>query len=157
MRTLLPLLGAAVLLGSCAPLLSTAAQLAQQGPSSPSAGPLEIGQTWAITGLVNAENVAFDAPVTQLVGEPRQAATLAARDETAAFAAGRAGTNVVKYDATGVPTLKFVWVGRTVERRPYVYTCTITDPLSQPYQGTLTLDRGEPTPLRGSCTAQLKR
>lgn len=157
MRKLLLALVAASLLGSCAPILSTAAQLAEQGTAPARLGPLEVGQTWTVTGFVNAENVTFETPIPQLVGEVRQGATLTARDELTAFEAGRVGTNVVKYSATGVPTLRFSWVGRRVEGRPYVYTCTITDPASLPYRGTLTLERGEPSPLRGTCEAQLKR
>lgn len=150
---LLPLALTLPLLASCAPLASLLANSSSDGPSPRRAGPLVVGQTWTVSGLVDGRSVSATVSIPNLVDVQDTSATFNARDQLDAFAASRVGFTVADYDG-GRRVARFRWVG---ESAGLSYTCRIENVISAPLRGVLTYERGGQTVARGTCEAVISQ
>lgn len=150
---LLPLALTLPLLGSCAPLASILANRESDGPAPRRAGPLVVGQTWTVSGLVDGRSVSATVNVPDLVDVQDTSATFNARDQIDAFAASRAGFTVADYDSNR-RVARFRWVG---ESAGLSYTCRIENVILAPLRGVLTFERNGQIVARGTCEAVISQ
>jgi hypothetical protein len=148
LSALLAALALPLLLGSC----STISSVISQDAKVDSAGPLEVGKPWTLTGAIDSGTVNTSIPVKALYNVVGGSATVADRDQLSALEAGERGFSSAAYLTDSVNTLKFIWLGDAVGGVVPRYTCTITSLLQAPYAGVLVLQRGGNT-YRGTCTA----
>lgn len=152
-RALLPAaLIVSSVLASCAPVSSMLAARDAEGPSPRQAGPLTVGDTWTVSGPIDGRSVAATISIPDLVDVVNGTASVNDRDRLDAFAAGREGFGLARFDPDR-RYLTFSWVaaGNTM------YSCEITTLLSLPYQGRLTMQRGGQTVANGTCEANVSR
>ncbi|GAA0505532.1 hypothetical protein [Deinococcus depolymerans] len=141
-----------LLLASCAPVASMLASRDGAGPPPRQAGPLTVGDTWTVSGPIDGRSVTTTVNVTDLVDVPGGTASVSERDRLEAFAAGRVGYGVARYDPDR-RYVTFTWVGEG----DATYTCEVTSPLGLPYQGRLTMQRGGQTVATGTCEASVRQ
>ena len=141
-----------VLMASCTPVASLLAARDREGPSPRQAGPLTVGDTWTVSGPIDGRSVAATISVPDLVSVSGGTASVNERDRLDAFAAGREGFGVARYDPDRrYVTFSWVAAGSTT------YICEVTAPLSLPYQGRLTMQRGGQTVANGTCEANVSQ
>ena len=141
-----------VLMASCAPVASLLANRDAEGPPPRQAGPLTVGETWTVGGPIDGRSVAATIGIQDLVDVPGGTASVNERDRLDAFAAGREGFGVARYDPDR-RYLTFSWVGTGNT----TYTCEVTTLLSLPYQGRLTMLRGGQPVATGTCEANVRQ
>ncbi|WP_412029699.1 hypothetical protein [Deinococcus yunweiensis] len=137
------------LLGACAPLNAMLAERDANGPSPRRAGPLVVGQTWTVSGLVDGRAVTSTISIRDLVDVPQGSGSVNARDQIAAFEASQAGFTVAEFDSNR-RIARFRWVG---EGDSISYTCRIMNAAASPLRGELTYERFGKTVATGTCEA----
>lgn len=158
-RAVLPLaLGLPLMLGACAPINSLlASRDGEKGPVQ--FGPLAVGQTWTLSGVVDGRNVVTTVTVPDLMSVQGGFASFSARDEYTGFNDNRAGFAVASYDPDR-RSAEFRWVG-DAGAAPFdkvVYTCKLPNAvanLGTPLTGTLTYQRNGQVLANGTCEATL--
>ncbi|CAM3881892.1 hypothetical protein [Deinococcus frigens] len=158
-RAVLPLaLGLPLMMGSCAPITSLLASRdgGEKGPLQ--FGPLAVGQTWTLSGVVDGRNVVTTVTIPDLVNVQGKFASYSARDEYIGFNDSRAGFAVATYDPDR-RNAEFRWVGdagaASFDR--VTYTCKLDRLTGNPLIGTLTYMRNGKTVANGTCEANLSQ
>ncbi|MFC4455902.1 hypothetical protein [Deinococcus sonorensis] len=151
-RRALSLLALPLLFASCAPLISTAAQLSEQGPAPDRSGPLTVGQRWTVSGQIDGGPVSTTIPVPAL-NLTAQYARSTHTDRERVEQQATAGYQEAEYSDQGVPTLIFRWTENADGNGTGRYTCTLTTLTQAPYNGVLTLQRSGNN-YTGTCSAQ---
>ncbi|WP_156123085.1 hypothetical protein [Deinococcus radiopugnans] len=155
-RAVLPLaLSLPLLLGACAPVASLLSSTdGEKGPLQ--FGPLAVGQTWTVGGVVDSRNVVATVTIPDLVNVQGVFASSSARDEYNGFNDNRAGFAVASYDPDR-RSAEFRWVGdagaASFDR--VVYTCKIENLYATPLTGTLNYQRNGQLVATGTCEANL--
>lgn len=155
-RAVLPLaLGLPLLLGACAPVASLLSSTdGEKGPLQ--FGPLAVGQTWTVGGVVDSRNVVATVTIPDLVNVQGVFASSSARDEYNGFNDNRAGFAVASYDPDR-RSAEFRWVGdagaASFDR--VVYTCKIENLSATPLTGTLNYQRNGQLVATGTCEVNL--
>ncbi|WP_146202769.1 hypothetical protein [Deinococcus irradiatisoli] len=147
------LCGLALSLSACAPTLNLG-NVIDTTPSPAKAGPLLVGQTWAISGQLAGESVSKTLAVPRLTEVQNGSGTLSLRDQVAAAQVPSAGYEYVSYTNNDqLKQVHFVWnvaAAGGIDR----YECLTSDTGSLPLVGVLTLQRqGDATTARGTCSA----
>lgn len=155
-RAVLPLaLGLPLLLGACGPVASLLSSTdGEKGPLQ--FGPLAVGQTWTLSGVVDSRNVVTTVKIPDLVNVQGKFASSSARDEYTGFDDNRAGFAVATYDPDR-RNAEFRWVGDAgaASFDKVVYTCKLDNLAGNPLIGTLTYTRNGQTVANGTCEANL--
>ena len=155
-RAVLPLvLGLPLLMGSCAPINSLlASRDGEKGPLQ--FGPLAVGQTWTLSGVVDGRNVVTTVIIPDLMNVQGKFASHSARDEYTGFNDNRAGFAVATYDPDRRST-EFRWVGDAGNAAfdKVVYACQLGGVVGTPLTGTLTYQRNGQVVANGTCEANL--
>ncbi|GHF55587.1 hypothetical protein HNQ07_003335 [Deinococcus metalli] len=146
---LLPLALTLPLLGACAPLYAMLAERDANGPSPRRAGPLVVGQTWTVSGLVDGRAVTSTVSIRDLVNVPNGTGSVNARDQIAAFEESRAGFTVADFNPS-TRVVRFRWVG---EADGISYTCVASHTGASPLRGELTYERLGKVVATGTCDA----
>ncbi|AZI41637.1 hypothetical protein EHF33_01775 [Deinococcus psychrotolerans] len=148
----LPALLGGLMLSSCAPVLGN---VIDTSPSRKSAGPLIVGQTWAISGQLSGTSLSKTLSVPTLVEVQDGSGTLSVADQATAAQVPSGSYQYVSYtNSDQLKKASFVWneaaAGGGVNR----YECLSKNVESLPLTGVLTLKRqSESTVLVGTCTA----
>lgn len=145
---LLPLALILPLLGACAPLSSLLANR-DNGPSPRRAGPLTVGQTWTVSGLVDGRAVTSTVSIRDLVEVPNGSGSVNTRDQLTAFEQSQAGFSVADFNPS-TRVVRFRWVGETDGT---AYTCRIMNPIVSPLRGVVTYERLGRVVANGTCEA----
>ncbi|MDV6373797.1 hypothetical protein [Deinococcus arenicola] len=157
-RAALPLaLGLPLLLGACAPINSLlASRDGEKGPLQ--FGPLAVGQTWTLGGVLEGRNVVTTIAIPDLVNVQDRFASYSARDQYTGFNDNRTGFAVATYDP-GRRNVEFRWVGDagTASFDRVVYTCKLDRLIGNPLIGTLTYQRNGQVQANGTCEANLSQ
>ena len=161
-KRLLPaLMLSALSLSACAPA-ATNPLTNLLGPRTPDrAGPLIVGQTWAVSGLLPGQTqVSKTLAVPQLIAQDNASdiqikATNSTRDQTIAQQVPSADYQYVAYvNNDQYKQVRFVWNAAGGLGRVDTYTCAVTPTGSLPLTGVLTLQRPESATVQnGTCTA----
>lgn len=153
MRTpaLMALAALPLLLGSC----TTLSSFISTDPAVDSAGPLVVGQTLSVTGIIDGGNVSASVPVPQLVNVVGGRGTVSDRDRIDALQRGRSGFTSASYLNTNAENVTLIWIGDAVNGAAPQYTCSISTLTKAPYSGVLTLRRGANS-YTGTCSADLQ-
>ncbi len=147
-----PALLCGLALSGCAPVLGN---VIDTTPSRTSAGPLIVGQTWAISGQLSGTSLSKTLSVPRLVEVQDGSGTLSVADQASAAQLPSGTYEYVAYtNSDQLKKASFVWneavSGGGVNR----YECVAQNVVSLPLTGVLTLKRqGESTVLRGTCIA----
>lgn len=136
-----------LLMSSCAALNG----VLSNDPVVDSAGPLNVGKTYSVSGVIDGRTVSVGVPVTTLVTVTNGRGTVSDRDTLAALDAGKAGFVSASFLTSPVDSLNIVWTGDLVGGVTPRYTCVVSTLLSMPYTGVLTLVRGGNT-YKGTCS-----
>lgn len=149
-------LGLPLLLGACAPVNSLLASRdgGEKGPLQ--FGPLAVGQTWTVSGVVDSRNVVTTVTIPDLVNVQGKFASYSARDEYTGFNDNRAGFAVASYDPDR-RSAEFRWVGDAGAGSfdKVTYTCKLDNLTGTPLIGVLTYGRNGQTVANGTCEANL--
>lgn len=146
-----PALLCGLTLSACAPVLGN---IIDTTPSRASAGPLIVGQTWAISGQLSGTSLSKTLPVPRLVEVQDGSGTLSVADQAAAAQLPNGNYQYVSYtNSDQLKKASFVW-NEAVAGGVNLYECVAQNVQSSPLTGVLTLQRqGEATTLRGTCVA----
>lgn len=154
-----------VLLAPLVPLLFSSCALLgnviSTDPAVDSVGPLVVGKTLAVSGVVSGGPVSTSVPVPQLVNVVGGRGTVNDRDRLEALQSSRSGfasasyTNSSGYLTASGGVLNIDWIGANANGVAPKYTCTVTTFTLMPYSGVLTLRSGENS-YRGTCTVDFE-
>ena len=151
----------ALILNACAPTATTPLTNLL-GPKTPDrSGPLIVGQTWAISGVLSGTTpISKTLPVPQLVAQSNakdltSKGTVSVSDQALAEQVPSADYQFVAYTNNDQSKqVRFVWNGNVTSERVERYECRTPYNGSVPLRGVLTLQfQGSPTAQRGTCTA----
>ncbi|WP_309570640.1 hypothetical protein [Deinococcus sp.] len=146
---LLPLALTLPLLGACAPLSAMLADRNANGAAPRRVGPLTVGQTWTVSGLVDGRAVTSTVNIRDLVNVPNGSGSVNARDQITAFEESRPGFSVADF-MPDTRVARFRWVG---ESDGVSYTCRVTNAAASPLRGVLTYERSGKVIANGTCEA----
>ncbi|MFC3833242.1 MULTISPECIES: hypothetical protein [Deinococcus] len=141
------------LLGACAPLNAMLADRDTNGPAPRRAGPLVVGQTWTVSGLVDGRSVTSTISIRDLVDVPGGSGSVNASDQITAFERSQAGFTVADFDRSR-RVARFRWVG---EGEGITYTCRVMEAAASPLRGELTYERLGKAVANGTCEAVLSQ
>ena len=152
----------ALTLTACAPAATTSLTNLL-GPKTPDrAGPLIVGQTWAVSGILSGRTqVSKTLAVPQLIAQDNNnndvqiKATLSTRDQVAAQQVPSSEYQYVAYvNSDQYKQVRFSWNVAGGLGRVDTYTCQAAPTGSLPLRGVLTLKRPESSMVQtGTCTA----
>ncbi len=149
-------LGLPLLLGACAPINSLLASRdgGEKGPLQ--FGPLAVGQTWTVSGVVDSRNVVTTVTIPDLVNVQGKFASYSARDQYTGFNDNRTGFAVASYDPDR-RTVEFRWVGDagSASFDKVTYSCKIEKLTGAPLTGVLSYERNGQRVANGTCEATL--
>lgn len=143
-------------LSACAPSMNALSNVIDTSPSRTSAGPLIVGQTWAIDGQLAATSVSKTLNVARLVEVQDGSGTLSVTEQASAAQLPSSGYQYVAYTNSD-QLKKVVWMwnegtaGNGIDRyrcqASYIYGSSVMT-------GVLTLQRqNDSAIIRGTCTA----
>ncbi|UWX62920.1 hypothetical protein [Deinococcus rubellus] len=148
-----PALLCGLTLSACAPTLNLGNVIDTSSPSR--AGPLLVGQTWAVSGQLASQSVSKTLSVPRLVEVQNGKGTLSVADQVNAAQVQSGEYQYTSYtNSDQLKKTRFVWNVAAAGGGVDQYECLVLNSESLPLTGVLTLQRQNDSNVqRGTCTA----